>query len=80
MAMYNFVRSIAIVAALALVLAKKSTDGLIIIAFLAVLIQAGDGVVGLIMGEAVRAGGPFFTTVLNGVALSLLLRLNRRPI
>ncbi|MBW4061049.1 hypothetical protein HJC99_00545 [Candidatus Saccharibacteria bacterium] len=73
-AMYAGVRSLAILIMLLIVVSKRSKLGLITLAGVMILVQAGDSVVGGLNNQLIKTLGPACLAIVNTIVLIPLAR------
>ncbi|MBC3789358.1 hypothetical protein [Spirosoma utsteinense] len=73
-ALYAVSRSLSLAFGSLLVVFLHSRIGLMAVAFLMVLVQAGDAVIGALINDPMKTYGPAFLAVVTGVVLFLLFR------
>lgn len=78
-ALYGVSRSLSLAFGSLLVVFLRSHIGLMAIAFLMTLVQAGDAVIGVVINDPMKTYGPAFLAVVTGVVLFLLFRETSRP-
>lgn len=75
-AMYAVSRSLSLAFGGLLVVWLRSRSGLMAVAFLMALVQAGDTVIGVLIDDPMKTYGPAFLSIITSVVLILLLREN----
>ena len=73
-AMYGASRSVACLVTAILAMCLRSRVGVAAIAFTMVVVQAGDGIIGIVTHDPLKTFGPFFLAGVTGAALVSLLR------
>lgn len=73
-ALYTVSRSLSLVVASLLVVGLRSRTGLLAIAFVMVLVQVGDALIGVVINDPLKTYGPGFLAVVTAAVLLLLAR------
>src|SRR5882762_8314255 len=76
-AMYGVSRSLSLALASVVVVLARSRTGLLTVAFVTALVQAGDAVIGAIDHQPIKTLGPAFLALVTVAVLIALWRCNR---